>query len=399
MTDIPLCGNDLVFLIAGEPSGDALGARLMAALKRATGNQIRFAGVGGERMAAEGLVSLFPLTDIAVMGFADVIPRLPTLLRRIRETAQEIWRLHPAVVVTIDAPSFGLRVASRVRGSQSRLVHYVAPQLWAWRPSRAAKLGQRVDHLLALLPFEPEFFSKLGIACTYVGHPVLEEALIPASGTAFRTRHGITADAPIVLVMPGSRIGLVRRMFPTFAGAVERLAVLRPDLHVVLPTVAGTEAFVRSATAAWKVPHTLVSDITEKREAFSAANAALTVSGTATMELAVASVPMAVAYRVGRLTEFYARRMIEVSHVAMPNLILGRQAVPELLQGDCTPERLAAELSRLLQAENAARQRRDLAEICRRLGLDEMRAGGPRPSDRAAKAVLAAIDAQRAGGR
>jgi lipid-A-disaccharide synthase len=163
----------------------------------------------------------------------------------------------------------------------------------------------------------------------------------------------------------------------------------------VLPTVSGTEAFVRAATAAWKVPRTLVSDVAEKRDAFAAATAALTVSGTATMELAVAGVPMVVAYRVGRLTEFFARRMIEVSHVAMPNLILGRQAVPELLQGDCTPERLADELDRLMDGENAARQRRDLAEICRRLGLEEMRAGGLRPSDRAAKAVLEAINAQR----
>lgn len=395
MTGVPLRQGDLVFLIAGEPSGDVLGARLMAALKRATDGQIRFAGVGGERMAAEGLTSLFPLTDIAVMGFADVIPRLPTLLRRIRETADAVWRLRPAAVVSIDAPSFGLRVADRVRAADIPLVHYVAPQLWAWRPGRAHKLGRRVDHLLALLPFEPEFFGRLGIACTYVGHPVLEDALLPASGTAFRQRHGIAADAPTVLVMPGSRISLVRRMFLTFAAAVERLAVRRPNLHVVLPTVAGTEAFVRAATAGWKVPRTLVSDVAEKRDAFAAATTALTVSGTATMELAVAGVPMVVAYRVGRLTEFFARRMIEVSHVAMPNLILGRQAVPELLQSDCTPDRLADELDRLLDNENAARQRHDLAEICRRLGLDEMRAGGPRPSNRAAQAVLEAIKARR----
>jgi lipid-A-disaccharide synthase len=395
MTDIPLRQGDLVFLIAGEPSGDALGARLMAALKRAADGPIRFAGVGGERMAAEGLTSLFPLTDIAVMGFADVIPRLPVLLRRIRETADAIWRLNPAVVISIDAPSFGLRVASRVRATGIPLVHYVAPQLWAWRPGRARKLGRRVDHLLALLPFEPEFFGKLGIACTYVGHPVLEDALLPASGPAFRQRHGIAADVPLVLAMPGSRIGLAQRMFPTFSAAVERLAARRKNLHVVLPTVSGTEGFVRAATAAWKVPRTLVSDVAEKRDAFAAATAALTVSGTATMELAVAGVPMVVAYRVGRLTEFFARRMIEVSHVAMPNLILGRQAVPELLQGDCTPERLADELDRLMDGENAARQRRDLAEICRRLGLEEMRAGGLRPSDRAAKAVLEAINAQR----
>ncbi len=393
MTLPALREGDLVFLIAGEPSGDALGARLMAALKRASPN-VRFAGVGGERMAGEGLTSLFPLTDIAVMGFADVVPRLPLLLRRIRDTAAAIWKLHPAVVVTIDAPSFGLRVAQRVRGTGIPLVHYVAPQLWAWRPGRARKLARKIDHLLGLLPFEPEFFRKLGIACTYVGHPVLEDALLPASGAAFRQRHGIAADAELVLAMPGSRIGLVRRMFPTFSAAIARLAGERRKLHVVLPTVAGAAPFIHAATAGWTVPYTIISDPAEKRDAFAAASAALTVSGTATMELAVAGVPMVVAYKVGRLSEFLARRMIQVQHVAMPNLILGRAAVPELLQQDCSPERLARELGRLLDG-GADAQRRDLEEICRRLGLEEMRSGGPRPSERAAKAVLAAIDSRR----
>lgn len=386
--------SDRVFLVAGEPSGDALGAKLMSALKRATGGQVEFVGVGGERMTAEGLSSLFPLTDIAVMGFTEVVPRLPILLRRIRQTADAIRAMAPAAVVTIDAPSFGLRVADRVRATGTPLIHYVAPQLWAWRPGRARELAHRVDHLLALLPFEPEFFGKLGVNCTYVGHPVLEDALLPTSGTAFRARHGIAADAPLVIVMPGSRIGLAQRMFPIFEAGITQLFARIPKLHVVLPTVAGTDSFVRAATDRWRSSHTIVSTPAERRDAFAAATVALTVSGTATMELAVAGVPMVVAYRVGRLTEFLARRMIAVPHVAMPNLILGRPAVPELLQADCTPDRLEAELARLIEGD-AAPQRRDLAEICQRLGLEEMRSGGPSPSDRAAKVVLQAIRTRR----
>jgi lipid-A-disaccharide synthase len=386
--------RDTIFLIAGEPSGDALGARLIAALRRATEGRFQFAGVGGERMEAEGFSSLFPLTDIAVMGLTEVLPRLPLLLHRIDDTAAAVWRTGPAAVVTIDAPSFGLRVADRVRRSGVPLIHYVAPQLWAWRPGRARALARRVDLLLALLPFEPEFFGKLGVPCTYVGHPVLEDALLPTSGDQFRVQHGIAANAPVVVAMPGSRIGLVKRMWPVFRAALDRVAQRLPALHVVLPAVAGTETFLRDATAQWPLAPTLVTTADERRNAFSTAAAALTVSGTATMELAVAGVPMVVAYRVSRVTEFLARRMIAVPHVAMPNLILGRPVVPELLQADCTPERLASEVIGLIEGGSAA-QRRDLAEICSRLGLEDVRAGGPKPSDRAAAAILAAIRERR----
>lgn len=385
--------NDLIFLVAGEPSGDALGARLMAALKRATGGRVRFAGVGGERMAGEGLTSLFPLTDIAVMGFTEVVPRLPVIFRRLRETADAIWAQHPAAVVTIDAPSFGLRIADRVRASGVPLIHYVAPQLWAWRPSRARKLAGRVDRLLALLPFEPEFFGRLGVTCTYVGHPVIEGAAAPGSGSRFRQRYGVAADSPIVLVLPGSRIGLARRMLPLFQAAVGRLATRHPALHAVLPTVAGTDAFVRAATAGWQLPHTVVSSLEERRDAIAAAGVALSISGTATLELAVAGVPMVVGYRVGRLTELLARRMIEVPYVAMPNLILGCGAVPELLQDQCTPDALATQLDTLLR--DGAAQRADLVEIRRRLGLAEMQSSGVRPSDRAAQVVLETIRDRR----
>jgi len=386
--------GDLVFLIAGEPSGDALGAKLMAALQRATGGRVRFAGVGGERMAAAGLTSLFPLTDIAVMGLTEVLPRLPTILRRLRTTADAVWDLAPAVVVTIDAPSFSLRVADRVRASGIPVVHYVAPQLWAWRPGRARKLARRVDRLLALLPFEPEFFARLGVQCTYVGHPVLEEVVRPPNAAeAYSRLHLSDADEPI-LVMPGSRSGLAGRMLPVFLEAVSRLAQERPNLQALLPTVPGTDALVRAATAGWRVCHRVLSTPADRQAGFAFAKAALTISGTATLELAVAGVPMVVGYRVNRATEFLARRMIEVPHVAMPNLILGRMAVPEKLQDECRPDILAGELKQLLADPRP--QREALGEVCSRLGLEEIRTTGILPSDRAARVVLDAIRTRRA---
>ena len=385
--------GDLIFLVAGEPSGDALGAKLMAALQRASDSRVRFAGVGGERMAAAGLKSLFPLTDIAVMGLTEVLPRLPTILRRLRLTADAVWDTAPAVVVTIDAPSFSLRVADRVRATGIPVVHYVAPQLWAWRPGRARKLAGRVDRLLALLPFEPEFFRKLGVDCTYVGHPVIEDAAQPLGAADGRALLNLPGDSQAVLVMPGSRAGLAGRMLPVFLEAASRLAAQHPNLEILLPTVPGTEALVRAATAGWKVRHRVLATLDERRAAFAAASAALTISGTATLELAVAGVPMVVGYRVNRATEFLVRRMIEVPHVAMPNLILGRLAVPEKLQDDCRPDTLAAELERQLISPQP--QRDALNEVCAQLGLEEMRTTGILPSDKAARVVLEAIGARR----
>jgi len=385
--------GDLIFLVAGEPSGDALGAKLMAALQRATGGRVGFAGVGGDRMASAGLTSLFPLSDIAVMGLTEVVPRLPTILRRLRTTADAIWDLAPAVVVTIDAPSFSLRVADRVRASGIPVVHYVAPQLWAWRPGRARKLARRVDRLLALLPFEPEFFARLGVDCTYVGHPVLEEAVQPVAKADAAARLNLSTDDEPVLVMPGSRAGLAGRMLPVYLEAISRLAARRPRLLALLPTVPGTDVLVRQAVAGWPVRYRVLSTPGDRLAAFAAAAAALTISGTTTLELAVADVPMVVGYRVNRATEFLVRRMIEVPHVAMPNLILGRLAVPEKLQDDCRPEILAGELERLLVDPQP--QREALREVCRRLGLDEVRATGILPSDKAARVVLDAIRARR----
>jgi lipid-A-disaccharide synthase len=382
-----------VFLVAAEPSGDNLGAKLMAALRRATGGDVRFSGIGGERMAGEGLETLFPIGDLSVMGIAEVLPRLPTIFERIRRTVAEIRAARPDVVVLIDSPSFGLRVADRIRDTGIPVVQYVAPQLWAWRPGRARKLGRRVDAILALLPFEPAFFAGLGLACVHVGHPVLEDTLVADGAKDFRSRHSIPDGRRLVMVMPGSRVGLFKRMAPIFLETARLLAKGRDDLVFVLPSVRNTDALCAGLAAALPGTSVRIESAADKRSAYLAADAALSISGTTTLELAVAGLPTVVGHKVNALSAFLARRLIKVPYVAMPNVIAGRLVVPELLQEECTPQLLAGELARLLDdPAAAARMRSELASICDALGNAEIAKGpGHLPSDRAAAAVLDAI--------
>lgn len=379
----------LVFLIAGEPSGDALGARLMAALGERTGGAIRFAGVGGENMAAAGLTSIAPIQDLAVMGVAEVLPRARRIFRRVAETEAAIRRMKPAAVVTIDSSGFTWRVAQRLRrhGETVPLIHYVAPMVWAWRTGRARRMARWYDHLMTLLPFEPPYFEKVGLSCSYVGHPVIESGAERGDGSAFRARHRIAPDARIIAVLPGSRRGEARRLMPVFAAALGRLRHRYADLHVVLPTVGTVAADVTAAVADWPVPTIVVRGDAEKYDAFAASSAALAASGTVTLELALAGVPMVVAYRLNPLTHWLLRRLVKVSYANLLNLVLDRPAVPELLQHDCTPERLAAEVARLID-DRRARDRQ--LEACRE-GLDRLGRGGKSPGLRAADQVLAII--------
>lgn len=377
----------LVFLVAGEPSGDALGQRLMAALKKKTQGKTRFAGVGGEKMAAEGLVSLFPMREIAVMGLIEVIPRLKTILARIAETAERAERLNPDAVVTIDSPDFNFRVARRLKGKGIPLIHYVAPTVWAWRPGRARAFARFLDHLMALLPFEPPHFIREGLACTFVGHPVLECGAGAGDGAAFRARHGISPQAPLLCVLPGSRRSEVRALLPPFGEAVGLIVKQVPDLRLIVPTLAPVAGEVRAAVAAWPGAAVAVEGEGEKYDAFAACDAALAASGTVSLELALAGTPHAVAYRVNPLTAWLARRLIRVRFVNLVNLVLERATVPELLQEDCTGAKLAAAAFRLLRDAGARAAQKDaFAEALRGLGRGE-----GAPSERAAEVVLATI--------
>ena len=376
-----------VFLVAGEPSGDVIGGRLMAALKRRTGGAIRFAGIGGERMAAEGLESLFPMNELSVMGLVEILPKAWHLLRRIRQTSDAVLERRPDAVVTIDSPGFSLRLADRLAGHGIKRIHFVAPQVWAWRPGRAVKIARLLDHLLTLMPFEPPYFTRHGLACTFTGHPIVENGADCGDRDRFRAIHGIPNDAPLLCILPGSRVGEVDRLLPVFAETVDRLAVERPQLRAVViaaPTVADR---VRDGVSRWPVPTTIVEGDAAKYDAFAACDAALAASGTVTLELALAGAPMVVAYRANPVTAWIGFRLIKIPYVALVNVVLGRKAVPECLQANCRPDLLEAALAPLLDdPEAAAAQRRDCAEAARLVGL-----GGPPPSERAAEAVLKVI--------
>lgn len=374
-------------LVAGEPSGDVLGADLMQALKEMLGGEVRFSGVGGPRMQAEGITSVFPMSDIAVMGPREVIPRLPLIFRRMKQTIDHAVAYQPDAMVIIDSPDFTHIVARRVkrRAPNIPIINYVSPSVWAWRRGRARAMAKYLTRVMALLPFEPAFFKAVaGLDCVYVGHPAIERLPQAGSGARFRTAHGIAPEAPVLLVLPGSRTNEVRRLLPVFGDTVARLHASLPDLRVVVPTVPHVREVVIAAAAKWSVPAIIVEDEMEKRAAFDASTAALAASGTVSLELGLARVPMVVGYRIDAFAGAIVGRMLKVPSVVLVNLILDRPSVREFLQGACTPPALAQALLPLLG--NTPQRARALAD------LDEMRSimgvAGEPPSRRAARAVL-----------
>ncbi|WP_420845625.1 lipid-A-disaccharide synthase [Methylosinus trichosporium] len=374
--------GSLFFLIAGEPSGDLLGALLMRAL-RAAEPSARFCGVGGEAMAEEGLASLFAMSDIAVMGLAPVLRRLPLLIQRIEETARAVLAAAPDVLVLIDAPDFTHRVAQRVRRARPQLpiIDYVAPTVWAWRPWRARAMRTHIDEALAVLPFEPAAFRRLGgPPCAYVGHPLVDRLAELTPSAEEETRR--EASPPLLLVLPGSRRAEVARLMPVFGEALAILA-RRFSFEVVLPVVPQVEADIHAALASWPIRPRLATQA-EKYTEFRRARAALAVSGVVTLELALAGTPMVVAYKVAAV-EALLKFLVRVDSFALPNLVLGERIAPEFLQEQATPQALAAALAPLLGggAEREA-QRRGL-ERARALVLS----AGPSPSAAAAARVLA----------
>jgi lipid-A-disaccharide synthase len=382
----------LIFIIAGEPSGDVLGGALMAALKARTGGAIRFAGIGGERMAEQGLRSLVPLHELAIMGIAEVLPRARRILRRVRETADTVVALRPAAVVTIDSSGFTWRVAERLRrrGERVTLIHYVAPMVWAWRAAKARKIARWYDHLMTLLPFEPPFFTAVGLSCHYVGHPVLESGAERGDGPDFRRRHGIPAEAEVLCLLPGSRRGEVARLLPIFRRTVEALLHRHPGLVLVLPTIELVADTVGEEVRRWPVPVITVRGVAEKFAAFAASDVALAASGTVLLELAMAELPAVAAYRMNRLTGWLARRLVKTRYVNLVNIILDRRVVPELLLEECTPDRLSSALADLL--DDAAARAAQIAGY--RESLARLGRGGVAPSLRAADDVLAILKAR-----
>ena len=381
-----------VCLVAGEVSGDRLGAALMRVLRARTGGAVVFSGVGGSDMAAEGLASPFPLGDLAVIGFLSIPARLRTILRRIREAADAVIAAQPDILVIIDSPEFTHRVAKRVRARAPDIpiVDYVSPSVWAWRPWRARAMRRFVDRVLALLPFEPDVHARLGgPPCVYVGHPIADRvgALRPDAAEAQRR----DAAPPLILVMPGSRSGELTRMLPVFARTIEAVRARFGPLDVVVPAVPHLKERVAAEVAAWPVPARVVSDAAEKDAAFRVARAALAKSGTGTLELAVAGVPTVAAYQVPLIEELVARLLVQVPSFILANLVLGERVVPEFVQRDCTPERLAEALLALLR--DGPERQAQLAAFAR---LDTvMEIGTASPAEQAANAVLDMVERRR----
>jgi lipid-A-disaccharide synthase len=377
-----------IFLIATEESGDRLGSALMKVLRQRLGDAVQFVGVGGRTMARQGLNSLFPIEELSIVGFAAVVQQLPKILRLIRETADAVTRVAPDVLVIIDSPDFTHRVARRVRSRNPAIpiVDYVSPSVWAWRPGRARAMLNYVDHVLGLLPFEPEEYRKLrGPPCSYVGHPLIEQLPSLRPNAAEQKRRD--GEPPVLLVLPGSRRSEIRHHLEVFGATLGRLQADGPSFELMLPTMPHLETTVRQGVANWPVKPQIVVGETERRGAFRIACAALAKSGTVTLELALSGIPMVTAYRVGAVEAFILRRAIRVPSVILANLVIGKDVIPEFLQENCTPEKLAQALSEVL-TESPLRRRQVEAFA----QLDTIMSTGNRPpSVLAADIVLATM--------
>lgn len=380
-----------VFLVAGEASGDKLGAALMQGLKSLKPD-IQFQGVGGELMENEGLSSLFPMSDISVMGIAEILKQYRFLKSRIMLTADEIITSKPDVLITIDAPEFSLRVSELVKAKSSiPVVHYVAPTVWAWRPKRAQKMARFVDHVLALFPFEPPYMTVAGMSCDFVGHPVVMDKIATDNEVGvFKEKYDLS-DKPLCLCLPGSRKSEVIRLGPTFGEALSQFQTLHPEMQFVLPTTAHVAPLVQGLVASWDLkPIILVAEngdveFVEKRAAFKAADIALAASGTVSLELAANQTPMVIAYDMGWLSRQIIGRMLKVDTVTLANLITDTREIPEFIGKNCTPSKIAAALSDVLA--DSQRQKTILDETMDRLGK-----GGLFPGDRAAQSVLSFLE-------
>ena len=338
-----------IYLIAGEPSGDLLGSRFMKAMQAKNPN-VEFVGVGGESMESAGLKSLFDISDLAVMGLAEVIPSIPKILKLIKKTVQDVENQKPDIIMTIDSWSFAARVQKKIRRKKLGIpqVHYVAPQVWAWKKKRAKTMYKYVDLLLTLLPQEPKYFIPYKLEAVCVGHPVIESQVVHGNAEAFRQKFKISADKKIISILPGSRHNEVAALFPIFLEGAKQLLERNPQLHFVVPTVKTVAARVQKMCADSALPLTIVENEQDRYDAFKASSAAIAASGTVALELAIANVPHIIGYKVSPLTGWLAKKFLHIQFVNLSNIILGREIIPELLQERCIPVNISLYIEGLL---------------------------------------------------
>ncbi len=377
------------FIVAGENSGDALGGKLIEALSAISGRPLEVSGVGGALMAAQGLESLFPLSEIAIMGPIAILKRLPMLARRVYQTVDAAIAAEPDAIIIIDSPEFTHRVAKRVRRRHPNIpiINYVSPTVWAWRPGRAKNMRQYVDHILALLPFEPEAHTRLGgPPCTYVGHPLIEQQpwLDQLDPQPLALQLGLNPEHPTLVVLPGSRRSEITRLLAVFGEAIAEISARSGPIEVILPVAASARSIVEPGLAGWTVTPHIVEGRDDKFRAFKLADAALAASGTVTLELALSGTPMVVAYKVEPLAAPILRRLITAQSIVLPNLILGENEIPELIQEKCTSASLATQIIPLLSdTPERRRQKAKLADIPSYMAFSE-----ETPSRAAARAVI-----------
>lgn len=378
-----------IFIIAGEASGDSLGANLMRALKQKHPDAV-FNGVGGAKMQAEGLQSLFPMEDLSVMGIAEVLPRVFKILGRIRQTARAIKNSRPDAVVTIDSPDFCFRVIKKLKKRVKDIpcIHYVAPSVWAWRPGRAEKVSKFLDHLLTLLPFEPPYFEKHGLGATFVGHPVVERQENRGDGDRFRRMHGLKPDQPVLCMLPGSRMSELTRLLDKFSETADIVLRNKHQAVIVIPTLPHLKATIDKFFIGKGINPILVYTESEKFDAFAASTIAIAASGTVSLELAMTDTPHIIAYKLSPASAFLAKHLIKIPYVNLINILLKRQVVPELLLEDCEPPKMSKELLRLMgDKDSRAAQLMDFREALIKIGLSDPET----PSQKAAAAVLDVI--------
>jgi len=381
-----------IFLIATEESGDRLGAQLMKVLRQRLGDAVKFEGVGGRGMTREGLKSLFPIEELSIIGFSAVVKQLPKLLRLIRQTTDAVLQAAPDILVIIDSPDFTHRVARRVRARDPAIpiVDYVSPSVWAWRPGRARAMRSYVDHVLALLPFEPEAYRRLhGPPCTYVGHPLIEQLASLRPSVEEQARRD--SSPPVLLALPGSRRGEIRHHMAIFGEALDRLLAQGKPFELILPTMPHLLELVRDGVKSWKVTPQIVVGEQEKRAAFRIATAALAKSGTVTLELAISGVPMVAAYKAGAIEASIVLRFVTVQSVILANLVVGENVIPEFVQDDCTADKLTGALGEVLS--DTPMRRRQTGAFARIDGI--MSTGNQSPSVRAADIVLGMLKKSR----